>query len=166
MNLRELAEKVKALPSWKHDYGGEVVNRMAVLLLIGDFRIDAAIAAVATDQQKDLRRDVESLRAWIADLQDGGFVNCVYCGHRYGRADRVAASLADVLKAHVAACPEHPLRVALDKLDQLRRRHDAMYAALVEVEQHCPCGARPESPNTHPHVFGCPVGNALHEVRA
>lgn len=34
--------------------------------------------------------------------------------------------------------------------------------ALLEVERTCPCGARPESPNTHPHVTGCPVGRALH----
>ena len=26
-----------------------------------------------------------------------------------------------------------------------------------EIEEHCPCGARPESLDTHPHVGGCPV---------
>lgn len=35
-------------------------------------------------------------------------------------------------------------------------------AALKEIERSCPCGARPESPATHPHVIGCPVGTALH----
>lgn len=25
----------------------------------------------------------------------------------------------------------------------------------------CPCGARMESPNTHPHVTGCPTGRAV-----
>jgi hypothetical protein len=34
-------------------------------------------------------------------------------------------------------------------------------AALEEIEVHCPCGARPESLNTHPHVVLCPVGDAL-----
>lgn len=28
---------------------------------------------------------------------------------------------------------------------------------IDEIEMHCPCGARPESLNTHPHVGGCPV---------
>jgi hypothetical protein len=28
---------------------------------------------------------------------------------------------------------------------------------VAEIEMHCPCGARPESLNTHPHVAGCPV---------
>ena len=27
--------------------------------------------------------------------------------------------------------------------------------------QGCNCGARAESPNTHPHVSGCPTGKAL-----
>jgi hypothetical protein len=36
-----------------------------------------------------------------------------------------------------------------------------LLAALKEVERHCPCGARPESPRTHPHVGGCPVGEAI-----
>lgn len=33
--------------------------------------------------------------------------------------------------------------------------------ALLEVERSCPCGARPESPKTHPHVTGCRVGAVL-----
>lgn len=32
---------------------------------------------------------------------------------------------------------------------------------LMEIEVHCPCGARPESPNTHPHVTGCPVEKSI-----
>ena len=39
-----------------------------------------------------------------------------------------------------------------------------MYAALKHAERFCPCGARPESPTTHPHVPGCPVALALEEV--
>ena len=30
-----------------------------------------------------------------------------------------------------------------------------------EIEQNCPCGARPESPETHPHVPWCPVYRLL-----
>lgn len=36
-----------------------------------------------------------------------------------------------------------------------------MHAALKLAEQYCPCGARPESPKTHPHVGGCLIGDAL-----
>ena len=33
--------------------------------------------------------------------------------------------------------------------------------ALHEIERHCPCGARRETPETHSHVGGCPVDHAL-----
>jgi hypothetical protein len=32
---------------------------------------------------------------------------------------------------------------------------------LETIEMNCPCGARPESIATHPHVIGCPVQAAL-----
>lgn len=41
---------------------------------------------------------------------------------------------------------------------------DALYEDLLEIERHCPCGARPESIDTHPHVTGCPVERALRHV--
>lgn len=41
----------------------------------------------------------------------------------------------------------------------------ALQTLLQEVEQCCPCGARPESPNTHPHTIGCPVGRAMLSVQ-
>lgn len=51
----------------------------------------------------------EKLREWVNDLQSGMFINCVYCGHRYGPNDEVPASMADVLKEHIPQCPEHPM---------------------------------------------------------
>jgi hypothetical protein len=32
-----------------------------------------------------------------------------------------------------------------------------MLKLIAEIEEQCPCGARPESLSTHPHVIGCPV---------
>lgn len=40
------------------------------------------------------------------------------------------------------------------------RLKEALEKALafgIETAQHCPCGARPESLDTHPHVVSCPV---------
>jgi hypothetical protein len=54
-------------------------------------------------------------------------------------------------------CIEH--KRVLDALCEAR-------TALEEVEQHCPCGARPESPRTHPHVLGCPVARGLFAARS
>lgn len=41
----------------------------------------------------------ERLKHWVDDLQSGMFVNCVYCGHRYGPGETTPVSMADALKA-------------------------------------------------------------------
>lgn len=69
------------------------------------------------------------LRQWVRDLQSGMFVNCVYCGHRYGPAADTAVSMADVLKTHVEQCPEHPMAKLKLEHEQLKREHDALVAA-------------------------------------
>jgi hypothetical protein len=51
----------------------------------------------------------DRLRAWVNDLQSGMYVNCVYCGHRYGPGATTPVSMADALKAHIEQCPEHPM---------------------------------------------------------
>lgn len=56
-----------------------------------------------------LLTDIERLEAHVADLQSGMFVNCVYCGHRYGPQMTTPVTMADALKEHIAQCPEHPM---------------------------------------------------------
>jgi len=51
------------------------------------------------------------MRRWVGDLQSGMYVNCVYCGHRYGPADEIPTSMADVLRntlsnARSILCPQ------------------------------------------------------------
>ena len=62
------------------------------------------------------------LRQWIDDLQSGMYINCVYCGHRYGPQDKVPASMAEVLKQHIEVCPKHPMSKLKKELEQLRLR--------------------------------------------
>jgi hypothetical protein len=65
----------------------------------------------------DLCDENERLNKWINDLQSGMFVNCVYCGHRYGPDPGTPVAMAEVLKEHVVKCPKHPmskLRTALE----------------------------------------------------
>ncbi len=38
-------------------------------------------------------------------------------------------------------------------------------AIAAEIAQHCPCGARPESPDIYPHVLMCPVYRLLKLLR-
>lgn len=62
------------------------------------------------------KQTIERLKKWIDDLQSGMYINCVYCGHRYGPQDKVAASMQDALKVHVSQCPEHPMHQVLAAL--------------------------------------------------
>jgi DNA-directed RNA polymerase subunit RPC12/RpoP len=67
-----------------------------------------------TDKERIAR-----LKRWVSDLQSGMYINCVYCGHRYGPKDEVPVAMADVLKEHIAECPEHPLSKVLKERNEL-----------------------------------------------
>lgn len=56
-----------------------------------------------------LKEENKRLKQWVKDLQDGTWVTCVYCGHRYGPNCSTPTCLADVLKEHVMRCPQHPM---------------------------------------------------------
>jgi hypothetical protein len=71
----------------------------------------------------DLPEDTR-LKQWVCDLQSKLYVNCVYCGHRYGPRETTPVVMADVLKAHISVCPEHPLSKALKALDVAERALD------------------------------------------
>lgn len=71
---------------------------------------------------KVLEIEKKRLKQWVNDLQAGMYINCVYCGHRYGPNSEVPASMADVLKEHIERCPEHPLSHANAKLGRIQTR--------------------------------------------
>ena len=78
--------------------------------------------------------------------------------------DEAREQLADT-KANLAyAMMEHEKAWArLHQLEDELTGAQADLLALAEAIniQGCNCGARAESPNTHPHVSGCPTGKAL-----
>ena len=57
----------------------------------------------------NLNDENDDLRKWIADLQAGQYVNCVYCGHRYGPEKDTPVTQAEILYAHITKCPKHPM---------------------------------------------------------
>jgi len=75
--------------------------------------------------------EVGRLEDWVADLQAGMYVNCIYCGHRYGPEDDVPATMADVLKEHIEHCPEHPA----SKLRVQRTRLQKVLYAWIEFKR-------------------------------
>lgn len=79
----------------------------------------------------------QELRQWINDLQSGMYINCVYCGHRYGPNEEEIP--ADALRRHVAECPEHPMAKLIEKCKRVVKFCDAQggmgrYFSLVLQE--------------------------------
>jgi hypothetical protein len=66
--------------------------------------MDPDVKEVILDQAEEIGK----LRNWVDDLQSGMYVNCVYCGHRYSNREAPEPA-AEVLKRHIATCPEHPM---------------------------------------------------------
>ena len=64
---------------------------------------------LTTERFRALANEIERLQAWVSDLQSGMYINCVYCGHRYGPGETTPVSMADALKAHIETCPKHPM---------------------------------------------------------
>lgn len=81
-------------------------------------------------EKNKLETDNRKLQQWVSDLQSGMYINCVYCGHRYGPKDEVPASMADVLKKHIETCPDHPMSNLHGALK--------MIATVVKYDQKVP----------------------------
>lgn len=92
---------------------------------------------------EDLRARVVELEQWVHDLQSGMFINCVYCGHRYGPQDEIPATMADALKEHIEQCPKHPMSALKKELDQIRRllwlRHGCPLSVLYGDDGEMQC---------------------------
>lgn len=65
---------------------------------------------------------VAEMQQHINDLQSGMYINCIYCGHRYGPRETTPVSVADALKAHVEQCPQHPMSALRKQLDECLKR--------------------------------------------
>ncbi len=89
------------------------------LLQSDDLHDPVQVKSVCRDWQQQ-NRELERYKTWVNDLQSGMYINCVYCGHRYGPQEDVPASMADVLKEHISKCPEHPLAAALAEIERLK----------------------------------------------
>lgn len=75
------------------------------------------------EENRFLREEAARLENWVADCQSGMWVNCVYCGYRYGRVDDTPVAMADVLKEHIEQCPKHPMSA-------LKRNYERALSAL------------------------------------
>ena len=84
----------------------------------------------AADYVERLEAESDELRQWINDLQAGMYINCVYCGHRYGPDDEIPATMAGALKEHVERCPKHPMSALKIEKERLEAENGWLFAAL------------------------------------
>lgn len=76
------------------------------------------------------------LQDWVNDLSAGMYINCVYCGHRYGPDDEVPSTMAQVLKEHIEVCPEHPMSALKAKNERIWKRFELVidrYMTCLEI---------------------------------
>ncbi len=75
--------------------------------------IDRCTGCIESQQLRakvsNLYGEIKRMHQWVDDLQSGMYVNCIYCGHRYGPVENTPVSTHDMLKKHVMSCSEHPM---------------------------------------------------------
>lgn len=69
-----------------------------------------------------LTAEILRLRRWIDDCQSHMYINCVYCGHRYGPNETTPMTRAETLKQHISECPDHPMSNLVKKLTKIGDR--------------------------------------------
>jgi hypothetical protein len=79
--------------------------------------------------------ETDRLQQWVHDLQSGMYVNCIYCGHRFGPAAKVPATMADALKEHVERCDKHPMSALRARAEQLERELASVTAERDELRE-------------------------------
>lgn len=94
----------------------------------------ATTALLLMAQIEAQRQEIAQMQQWVNDLQSGMYVNCVYCGHRYGPESEVPVSMADALKEHIEKCPKHPMSLLKTELIRIKKK---LSAALEHLSGHC-----------------------------
>ena len=94
-------------------------------------QISNARIAELEKEVADLKAERTRLQQWVNDLQSGMYINCVYCGHRYGPDPGTPVAMADVLKAHIEQCQEHPMSALKKELAALQAERNRVIDLLI-----------------------------------
>ena len=100
-------------------------------------KIESLDAKLKTEEQKE----ISALKKWANDLQSWMYINCVYCGHRYGTDPGIRAAMADVFKEHNEKCPKHPLPEARWEIAMLNKERAAAFQRWKDAIAKYPNGA-------------------------
>ena len=113
---------------------GELAVAIISSLFIGALLGAWLTTLLTTSKQSNLAARIryleiekQRLTAWVEDLQSGMYVNCVYCGHRYGPEDKLIGTMGEMLKHHVEQCPQHPMSALKVELREVVERVFASY---------------------------------------
>ena len=122
---------------------------------------------VPADDSPEPLLEVERLQRWVNDLQAGMYINCVYCGHRYGPDPGTPVAMADVLKKHIEQCPQHPMSALKKQLDDLTKPgpcgivgHAPYWEGPTKHEPHCKALWEPEPTDGIYEGCNCDFENA------
>ena len=97
--------------------------------------MDEAAKKYAINQFENIINENENLRRWVNDLQSGMYINCVYCGHRYGPKKNTPVSMSDVLKEHIEKCEKHPLVMCKRDLERVEVKLFSTQRRVRELEE-------------------------------
>ena len=97
---------------------------------------------------------IEQLRSAISHI-DSWLAYNVDCRDR---------NISEFRDTHVSLANLRTISASFPALLDVAQAAEDAYSNLKMVEIHCPCGARPETLDTHPHVGGCEVEKALRKL--
>jgi polyhydroxyalkanoate synthesis regulator phasin len=83
-----------------------------------------------------LNNRIKELEQWVGDLQSRMYINCVYCGHRYGPKENTPVSMADILKEHIEVCPQHPMSKLKEENKKLKEEIERLKSENSKMIYH------------------------------
>jgi len=138
MNSEEIKKKLEKWNIAYTDYRPSRKTRVDDVLM-EDAEIDVAW----------LIAEVERLQQWVNDLQSRMYINCVYCGHRYGPDPDTPVAMADILRQHIEICPKHPLSRMKSRAEKAEAEVKRLQKAAIKDISYCaihhtyPCEGEP-----------------------
>lgn len=84
----------------------------------------------------DLEKENERLIDWVNDLQSGMYLNCAYCGYRFGHNDDISTSMSEELKKHIEQCPKHPLFSTKKENERLQKENEYLRKENEKLKVH------------------------------
>lgn len=97
----------------------------------GTDELGSCISCVCKRALMEQWERIARFKSWVSDLQSGMYVNCVYCGHKYGPAKNTPTSMADVLTEHILECPDHPASLLKKKLEFCEQMYNGLMSMSV-----------------------------------